>query len=189
MKKLLLAFIFVVICLVSCADNGNGTAPSVDGGENTPHHSEPEGKPTPPKIADYASKDLHYTVTLEDGTRSVTMEVSREGVVSTANVIYPESLSGVSVIYDAAGLRVRLPYSEADELTVSDEAASGLAVVFDIMKARPKKDSFTDDGCFSFSVRGILVSLKLSADGMPSEATLERDGSVRVVRFSDFKPY
>ena len=188
MKKLFLILIIASLCLASCTPSHGRDNFAAEEGDVT-HGEEPPKKPTPPRLADYTSKDLRYTVTVGDTVRSVCFDVVREGVVTTASVTSPDSLAGMSLIYDAEGLRLRPPYAECDELTVSDGAATGLTAVFDIMKIRPKEDSYTDEGYFKLMIGDCPVRLRISSDGFPSEAVLGDGNTVRAVRFSAIQTY
>ncbi|MBR6807398.1 MAG: hypothetical protein IKM46_03345 [Clostridia bacterium] len=190
MKKLLIILIILIVtafCVSSCQGGHPHTSPSANSNGNSSSPEETCKKTTPPRLADYSSKDMSYTVTVEDSSRTVTLDVIREGAVTTADVTSPESLAGMSLIYDAAGLRLRPPYDGCDELPVSDDAAAGLCIIFDIMKTTPDRDSFTADGYFRVTLRGISSKLFFSRDGFPSKLILEEAGNERTVHFTNIK--
>ncbi len=189
MKKLFVLLIITTICLASCTASRDTDPSAAGNGGDVTQTEESRKKPTPPRLADYTSKNIRYTVTVEDAVRSVCLDVIREGVVTTASVTSPESLAGMSLIYDAAGLRLRPPYGDCDELAVSDAAALGLTAVFDIMKTRPDGDLYTEEGYFRLTLGDCPVRLSISAEGFPSEAVMGEGNVVRTVHFSAIQTY
>lgn len=136
-----------------------------------------------PYIADYADRSLSYTVTVSDGVRTVTLDVMTMGNVTEAAVTSPEGLAGIQIVCDAAGLRMRTPYSDCRELIVSGDAAAGLTAVLEVMKTPLGQESFDGGKCFSLTVRDIPVHLELGSDGIPKKAQLGEGLSVRSVTF------
>lgn len=189
MKKItVFLMIMLVLCtLVSCSvggvsgDGASGLSPLGTASENK------GSKGKLPHIADYTGKDMTYTATVSDGVRSVTLDVKRTGKVTEATVTSPEEISGTGIICDAAGLRVRTPYADCKELTVSPDAAAGLAAVFDLMKTPLGRDSFTGSKCFSVTVDGLPVKLKVSGEGFPECAEFGEGYGTRYVNYTNVK--
>ena len=159
MKKVLCVFVcfaLVLTSLVSC------------GGSVEDEHGEGEAKKenhSAASPANYHEGDLTYTLSISDGYRTVSMEVKREGAVTTANLVKPAEMAGVSVIYDAAGMRLRAP--EGEELSVTEEGRVGLAVFFDSMARRLTAAENRAEGEYVFGADGYDVRLVLDKEGYP----------------------
>ena len=172
MKKLIcivLCLVAVLTALTSCAV-GNETE------DNSGNVTKKEDS-APIRPADYAERDLTYRLSISDGYRTVTLNVVREGAVTTASVVSPESMAGITVIYDAAGMRMNAP--EGEVIALTPEAGAGLAVFFDVMKHGLSKDEYISEGKYGF-VSGVYdVSIMLGADGNPCLIELTSGGVKR----------
>ncbi len=135
-----------------------------------------EGEQLPPP-APYAERDMSYSLTVSDGKLSVTLNVTRTGGVSEAEIVSPEKLSGVHIVSDAEGIRITPPSGEL--LVTTDEASVGLGVFFDVMAHVPDEGERDGVGMYSFSKSGFDVTLLLSEKGMPRLITVKKDGVTR----------
>ena len=182
---LLVALLFGLSAFTSCADGG--TSGGADGGHPSEAYGENTVKGKLPHIADYAERDLTYTAAVSDGARSVTLDVERTGKVTRATVTSPEGISGTEIICDAAGLRVRAPYADCRELTVSPDAAAGLAAVFGVMEVPLGREDFNGGKSFSVTVNGLTAELEISDGGFPESVLLGEARAARRVVYSDVK--
>ena len=141
-----------------------------------------KGEKTVPRRADYASGDVEYSVTVEDGERVVCLDVTRSGGISVATVSAPEELYGLLITNDIEGVRLFPAESDA-ELTMSAEAAEGLCVIFEVMGRELSDAEYTTDGCFDVVIGGFDVCVKLDESGYPREAQIKRDGVTRAIKY------
>ena len=147
------------LLLVSCSSvdtqspHGDGKA---EGGDKST---------APIRPAEYAEGDLTYELSISDGYRTVTLKVERVSNITTASVTGPQAMTGVSVIYDAAGMRLSAP--EGEELALTPEAARGLAVFFDVMGSPLAEDSHVTAGKYAFDLDGYSVTVVLDENGYP----------------------
>ena len=158
MKKVLCIFVCFALALtslVSCA----GRVESENGGDTKKENLSAVSP------ADYHEGDLTYTLSISDGYRTVSMEVKREGAVTTANLVKPSELTGVSVIYDAAGMRMNAP--EGEEIAITEEGSLGLAVFFDSMAHELTQSEKRAEGEYVFVSDGYDVRLVLDKEGYP----------------------
>lgn len=180
MKKIMLALALVTALTIfsSCTASDR---PAKENGETLSQTEITDSHGRLPHIADYTERDIRYTATVSDGTRSVTLLCERIGGVTTASVTSPEELSGLTVIYDAEGLRLRLPHESCSDVYVSDVGAAGLTAIFDALKQTLGKDSFSGGREFDFDLGGVPVRLTLSPDGLPQKALVgEKEGAREV---------
>ena len=182
MRKFCVILLLLCGILTSCTSEGTAEDKDRFVGEETREEVKPAEKP--PLIADYVKKDSTYTVTLENNDRCVTLQAVREGEVTTAKVTYPENLSGLKLIYDAAGLRLRPPYPSDCEIAVSSDGAAGLCVIFDVLKTSLEENEYAGAGWFETKVSGYDVSVKLSGYGYPAEAKIALGDTARQVKYT-----
>ena len=175
MRKIIAAILCAALlfCTVSCS-----TSESEDG-DVTHAKNESTEKIRP---SGYSEGDLSYTLSISDGYRTVSLACERVGEVTRCSVSSPEEMRGVSVIYDAAGLRISAP--EGEEFSVTDEAALGLAVLFDAMRHNPSEDERTAADKFAFTLKGYDAVLTLDKDGFPRLLEVTCGGVKRCVEVS-----
>lgn len=169
MKRFLPILLMIAcIMLTSCTGNADSSA---DGGET----GGPKAKKITPQS--YTEGELVYGLSVSDGNRSVTLYVTRAGGVTEATVVSPESMAGVHVVFDAGGTRI-VPES-GETLALTEEAALGLRVFFEVM-THPLSDSEKkNEGMYCFEHSGYEVTLLLSEDGYPKLVSLTKDGYTR----------
>lgn len=166
------AFLLALVCVfaVSCAPSHNVQNSEGTTGENEsiPH------KITP---AHYAEGDIIYALTISDGRRSVTLDVSRASGITEAKVTSPEGMLGVSIVCDAGGTRITPPNGEL--LGLTEDGAAGLRTFFDAMAHEVSEGEKTAEGMYTFELSGYEVTLLLSLEGYPKLISLSRDGYTR----------
>lgn len=179
MKK----FLLVLLCLTALFISSCNQTESSDTSHNSSNEEKIE-KLTPPDQADYTTRDIEYSVNISDPLRSVSFDATRSGGINTVTLSAPEELSGIILTDDAGTLRIFPTASRDTELTLSEEAAAGLAVIFNIMEKQVSPDEFTENGLYEFDLNGYHTSLALSDDGYPLTATISKDGYIRNIEFS-----
>ena len=170
MTKKLLSLLLIIICLmgVSCSAGSKG-----DVTDST--YKKPEAKKITPQS--YTEGDLVYSLSVSDGNRSMTLDVTRADGVTKAQVVSPERMCNVTVICDAGGTRI-VP-ENGETLALTDEAARGLRVFFEAM-GHPLSDSEKkNEGMYCFELWGYEVTLLLSEDGYPKLVSMTKDGYTR----------
>lgn len=160
MKKIAVFILCVVLTVMALAGCGRVTGEESQSGTEGKKENISKIRP-----GDYAEGDLSYTLSLSDGQRSVTLKVKREGAVTTAEVTDPSAMTGVSVVYDVAGMRLSAP--EGEEIPLTPEAGEGLAVFFDSMAHELTPDEKNAEGEYGFVLGNYNVKIVLDEKGYP----------------------
>ncbi len=142
-----------------------------------------EGAEPVPKTG-YAASDSSYTAEISDGVRTVTLDVTRERGVVTANVTAPDELSGTGFICDMTGVGI---VTEGDTLTVSTEGSAGLRAIFDALSHDPTDEELIPGAAIRTECGGFECVLSLGADGYPLTLDVTRGTYKRCVRFSSWR--